>query len=52
MLARRRRSKMTRNMVDYSSQYSPYKLDEQHGDGYYSRYFEKFEGRNKKLQGG
>ena len=27
-------SKMTRKIVDYNSQYSPYRSDEQHGDGY------------------
>jgi len=35
MLAgRRRRVKMNNKMVDYSSQDSPYRSDEHHGDGY------------------
>jgi len=34
MLVVRRISNMTRKMVDYSSQDSPYILDENHGDGY------------------
>lgn len=34
MLARSRRSKMTRRMVDYSSRDSPYRSNKKHGDEY------------------